>query len=218
LQKVDFDLYLITDRNQCGGEDLVRRVQRALRGGVRAVQLRDKDMSTRERYEVGQRLRAVTSDFGAKLFVNGDAALALALDADGVHLPQDGLPADVCRGLLGPDKLIGVSTHSMAEVVESEEKGADFVTFGPVYYTPSKAQYGEPVGVDALQLACAKVDLPVFALGGVGSPNIEEVVSAGASGAAMISAVLAASDPEATASEVAEALRKARSIAGSKKG
>jgi thiamine-phosphate pyrophosphorylase len=160
----------------------------------------------------------VTHDFGAKLLVNGDAALALALEADGVHLPQDGLPAVVCRGLLGPDMLIGVSTHSAAEAIEAEEKGADFVTFGPVYYTPSKAQYGEPVGVNALQLVCARIGLPVFALGGVGSPNIEEVVSAGASGAAMISAVLAASDPEAKASEIVESLGKARSAAASKKG
>ena len=218
MRKVDFDFYLITDRSQCGGEDLVDRVERALKGGVRAVQMREKDLTTRERFELGQRLRGLTSEFGAKLFVNGDAALALAIDADGVHLPQDGLPADVCRRLLGPDMLIGVSTHSQVEAVEAEEKGADFITFGPTYYTPSKAQYGEPVGVDSLRLVCAKVGLPVFALGGVGSSNIEEVVSAGAAGAAMISAVLAAPDPEVAASEVSETLREARSVASLKKG
>lgn len=211
MRQVDFDLYLITDRRQCGGEDMIARVERALRGGARAVQLREKDLSTRERFELGHRLRAVTSEFGAKLFVNGDAALARALGADGVHLPQDGLPADVCRGLLEPHMLVGVSTHSSAEAAEAEEMGADFITYGPVYYTASKAQYGPPVGVNSLRAVCAAAGLPVFALGGVGPSNIEEVVSAGASGAAMISAILAATDPEIAASESVEILREARS-------
>jgi thiamine-phosphate pyrophosphorylase len=218
LREVDFDFYLITDRTQCGGEDLVARVERALKGGVRAVQMREKDLTTRERFELGRRLRDVTIALEAKFFVNGDAALALALDADGVHLPQDSLPADVCRSVVGPDMLIGVSTHSRSEAAEAEEMGADFITFGPTYYTPSKAQYGEPVGVDSLRQVCAKVGLPVFALGGVGSSNIEQVVSAGAAGAAMISAVLAAPDPEAAASRISGALHEARSIASSKKG
>ena len=96
MRQVDFDLYVITDRRQC--DDIVACVEKALRGGARAVQLRDKDLFTRERFELGQKLRAVTSEFGAKLIVNGDCALALALGADGAHLPQDGLPADVARG------------------------------------------------------------------------------------------------------------------------
>lgn len=218
MRRVDFDLYLITDRNQCGGEDLIARVGRALRGGVRAVQLREKDLSTRERHELGQGLRAVTAGFGAKLFVNNDAALALAIGADGVHLPQDGLPADVCRGLLGPEMLIGVSTHSLAEATEAEEKGADFITFGPVYHTPSKARYGAPVGVDELRAVCGTLGSPVFALGGVGASNIDEVISAGAAGVSMISAVLVASEPEVAANEIIEKLHRARSAGSVRKG
>lgn len=208
MPQVDFDLYLITDRRQC--DDLVACVEKALKGGVRAVQLREKDQSTRERFELGRRLRASTSKFGVRLLVNGDASLARAIGADGVHLPQDGLPADVCRGLLGPDMLIGVSTHTLSEAADAEERGADFVTFGPVYYTPSKAQYGAPVGVDSLRAVCAHVELPVFALGGVTPSNIEEVISAGAEGMSTISAVLAAADPEAAASGIVEILQKAR--------
>ncbi len=216
MRQVDFDLYVITDRRQC--DDVVACVEKALRGGARAVQLRDKDLFTRERFELGQRLRAVTAKFGARLIVNGDAALALALDADGVHLPQDGLPADVARGLLGPDKLIGVSTHSPAEAAEAVERGADFITFGPVYHTPSKAQYGASVGVEALRTVCADVGLPVFALGGVTPSKIEEVVFAGATGVAMISAVLAVSDPEAAASGIVETMRQARLAESLKEG
>ena len=216
MRQVDFDLYVITDRRQC--DDLVVSVEKALRGGARAIQLRDKDLSTRERFELGEKLRAVTSEFGARLIVNGDSALALALGVDGVHLPQDGLPADVARGLLGPDKLIGVSTHSHAEAADAVERGADFITFGPVYHTPSKARYGAPVGVDKLRTICADVGVPVFALGGVSPERIEEIVFAGAAGVAMISAVLAVSDPEAAASGIVETLRKARPAASLKKG
>lgn len=211
MRQVDFDLYLITDRRQCAGGDLVAGVEKALRGGVRAVQLREKDITTRERFELGQKLRRLTSDFGAKLLVNGDAALALAVGADGVHLPQDGLPADVCRKLLGPEMLVGVSTHSAKEAKEAETKGADFITFGPVYHTASKAKYGPPVGIDSLRAVCAAAGLPVFALGGIGPSNVEEVISAGRAGVALISAVLAASEPQTAASEIAGCLREARS-------
>jgi thiamine-phosphate pyrophosphorylase len=216
LRQVDFDLYVITDRRQC--DDLIACVEKALRGGARAVQLRDKDLFTRERFELGKKLRTVTSEFGANLIINGDSALALALGADGVHLPQDGLPADVARGLLGPDKLIGVSTHSHAEAAEAVERGADFITFGPVYDTPSKAQYGAPVGVEELRVVCADAGVPVFALGGVKASKIEEVVFAGATGVAMISAALAVSDPEAAVSEFVETLRRARAAESLKKG
>jgi thiamine-phosphate pyrophosphorylase len=177
-------------------------VEQALRGGVRAVQMREKELSTRERFELGMRLRQTTNGFGARLFVNGDAALALAIGADGVHLPQDGLPADVCRRLVGPEMLIGVSTHTMEEALEAEEKGADFMTYGPVYYTPSKAQYGEPVGIESLRAVCGTVRLPVFALGGIKTDNVVDVLSAGAAGIAMISAILGESDIEQAASQL----------------
>jgi thiamine-phosphate pyrophosphorylase len=211
LPRVEFDMYLITDREQCRGEDLVARVERALNGGIRAVQLREKGLSTRERFELGQRLRRITLEFGARLLVNGDAALARAIGADGVHLPQDGLPADACRKVVGPDMLIGISTHSVSEAGEAEERGADFVTYGPVYCTPSKAKYGAPIGIDSLRAVCASASLPVFALGGVRLSNIDEVVSAGAAGVAMISAILAAADVESAVSEIAGCLRRAHS-------
>lgn len=216
MRQVDFELYLITDRHQCRG-DLLSGIEHALCGGVRAVQLREKDLPARERFELGLRLRELTARFNAKLLVNGDAALARAIEADGVHLPQDGLPVDVCRRVLKPNMLVAVSTHSIGEAKEAEERGADFLTYGPVYYTSSKAKYGPPVGLDSLQAACETVRIPVFALGGIQTTNIEEAVSAGAAGVAMISAILAASDIEAAALNIAGSFPKARSTALAKK-
>jgi thiamine-phosphate pyrophosphorylase len=210
LRQVDFDIYLITDRRLCGEKGLVSGIESALKGGVRAVQLREKDLSGRELYELGNEIRAVTAQYGAKLFVNGDAALAHAIGADGVHLPQDGLPPNVCRKALEPHMLIGVSTHGLAEAVEAEKQGADFITFGPVCYTESKAKYGPPVGVEALRSICEQSALPVFALGGVTASNAAEVMSCGASGVGAISAILAASDPEAAAFEILNKTRGAR--------
>jgi len=204
---VDFSLYLITDRRQCESRGLVSAVTEALRGGVRAVQLREKDLSTRERYRLAEELRAVTSDFNALLLINGDAALARAVKADGVHLPQDGLPVHACRRVLGPHMLIGVSTHSLAEAKDAEVRGADFITFGPVYHTPSKAQYGAPVGIDSLRSVCRITKLPVFGLGGISCSQIEEVMAAGAGGVALISAILAAQNIEEAASEFTRRLQ-----------
>ena len=210
MPQIDFDLYLITDRHQCRNEDLFACVEAALRGGVKAVQLREKDLSTRERFDLGSRLRHLTSEFGARLLVNGDAALARAIGADGVQVPQDGLPAGVCRELLESDMLLGVSTHTAEEAREAEGGGADFITYGPVYYTPSKAGYGPPVGTDSLRAVCSTVELPVLALGGIKSATIGDVISTGAHGVAMISAILAASDVESAASGMVEGLRRAR--------
>ncbi|GAB4335083.1 MAG: thiamine phosphate synthase [Candidatus Abyssubacteria bacterium] len=209
MPQVDFRLYLITDRHQCEPHGLLARIEAALHGGVDAVQLRDKDLSTRERYEIGMKLREMTTKHGARLFINNDAALARAIGADGVHLPQDGLPADVCRTVLEPHMLIGVSAHSLPEAQDAEARGADFITFGPVYHTPSKARYGPPVGLNALRETCTRLTLPVYALGGIKKTNTDEVISAGAAGIAMISAILAADEPDRAAAEMKAAIRLA---------
>lgn len=193
---VDFSLYLITDRRQVPGGDLFSAVRAALRGGVRAVQLREKDLSAGELLPLARDLRSLTREFGAKLLINDRIDLALAAEADGVHLGGHSLPVAEARALLGPTKLIGVSTHHLEEIAFAARDGADFVTFGPVWFTPSKAPYGAPVGLDALRQACAYAPLPVFALGGVNAANIPELLAAGCFRAACIGAILASPSPE----------------------
>ncbi len=190
-----FSLYLVTDRSLLGGWDpLLAALERALAGGADAVQLRERDLSAAELYPRAQEVRELTRRFGALLLINDRVDVALAVEADGVHLGGHSLPAAVVRKRFGRKLLVGVSTHNVAAVAAAAAD-ADFVTFGPVYATPSKAAYGPPLGVAALWDACRAVTLPVYALGGVTPGRRAEVLAAGAAGCAAISAVLGATDP-----------------------
>ncbi len=207
---IDFNLYLITDRKQVHGASLAAVIEEALKGGIKAVQLREKDLSGRDLYETAMEIRGLTSRYGAKLLINDRADIALAVDADGVHLGGGSVPVGVARRILGGQKLIGVSCHDRASALAAEKDGADFITFGPVYYTPSKASYGAPVGIAALKETAGILRIPVFALGGVKKENAHEVMASGARGIALISAVIAAQDPCGEAEELLSLLSSAK--------
>lgn len=198
----DFSLYLITDRHQSGGRPLTEVVRRALEGGVKAVQLREKDLSTAALYRLAEELRRLTEEFGARLIINDRLDIALAAGADGVHIGVNSLPVAAVRRLIGKGKIIGYSAHGLDEALRAQAEGADFVTFSPLYPTPSKAAYGEPCGVKKLADAAAALNIPVIALGGVSPANITEALSADIQGVAVISAVLAASDPRRAAASL----------------
>jgi thiamine-phosphate pyrophosphorylase len=208
LRSPNFDLYLVTDRNQTGGRDLLWVLERALEGGVRAVQLREKDLGGRELFVLAEKTKRLCERYQANLFVNDRVDVALGVDAEGVHLGGDSMPVRAARELLGAEKLIGVSTHSIKEAREAEQEKADFILFGPVYFTPSKAAYGEPQGLGRLKKVVEKISLPVYAIGGVKPENIAEVKAAGVRGVALISAVLSASDPRAATRRILETLAR----------
>jgi thiamine-phosphate pyrophosphorylase len=192
---VDFSLYLITDRNGCNDRDLGSAVEEALMGGVKAIQLREKDLSGRELFTLASKLRAITARCHARLIINDRVDIALAVAADGVHLGHGSMPIRETRRLLGSGKLIGVSCHNRQEALTAQEEGADFITFGPVFHTPSKAAYGDPVGLFELGKISHLLSLPVFALGGIKRNNAQQAMAAGVHGIAMISAILAADNP-----------------------
>jgi thiamine-phosphate pyrophosphorylase len=199
-KRIDFSLYLITDRNRvAAGHTLASAVEAALQGGVRAIQLREKDLTAAELLPLARQLRDLTRIHGARLLINDRVDVALAVGADGVHLGGQSLPAEVVRRLAGPDLLIGVSTHSSAEISLAADRGADFVTFGPVYPTPSKAAFGPPQGLQALSDACRASALPVFALGGITQERTAETMRTGVAGIALIGAILADPDPRSAA-------------------
>lgn len=197
---LDFSLYLITDRKQVAkGHTLLTAVESALKGGVKAVQLREKDLTDDELLPLALDLRKLTNCYKAKLLINDRVEVALSVKADGVHLGGHSLPTETVRQKVGSEMLIGVSTHSKEEIQQAASHGADFVTFGPVYPTPSKATYGPPQGVPALENACENSALPVFALGGITSARAKECLQAGARGVALISAIISSDDPEGAA-------------------
>ncbi len=190
---LDFTFYLITDRKQTK-RPLPEAVRLALEGGVRAIQLREKDLPIRELLSLAREIRAITKEFNAKLFINDRVDVAVAVDADGVHLGHESMPPEAVRKIVGRKMLVGVSTHTLAEARAAENGGADFITFGPVFDTPSKRQYGAPAGIEALRTVKQKAGVPVFGLGGIKPENLREVMNAGADGIAMISAVFGAVD------------------------
>ena len=197
--KVDFNLYLITDRNSTAGSPLVSVVRQALDGGVRAIQLREKDLNGRELFALAKGLRNITSEYGARLIINERLDIAMAVEADGVHLGAASLPVAEARRLLGKNRLIGYSAHSAEEACQAEAAGADFMTLGPVYFTPSKSEYGAPLGIGKLAEVTAMVSIPVFAIGGVKNSSIPETMAAGAAGIAVISAIIGTNDPKGAA-------------------
>jgi len=190
---------LITDGTAADGEADLPAVARAVAAGVGIVQLREKGLTDRPLLALARRLRAITHNHGALLLINGRVDICLLADGDGVHLPAAGLPTTVVRHLLGPDRRIGRSCHTLTEVQAAEADGTDYATFGPVYPTPSKAGYGAPPGPAALAAAVAATPLPLFALGGIDPPGLAEVAATGCHGVAAIRGLYAEGGPTAFA-------------------
>lgn len=187
-------LYVITDRAQAAGRSLDEVIRAALGGGAKVFQLREKDLEARELTALAERLLVLVRAEGGLLLVNDRVDVALAVGADGAHLTQRSLPPAVARRLLGRQRLLGVSCHSLAEAQEAQEGGADFVLLGPIFFTPSKAPYGAPLGLEVLRQIRPQIHLPLFGIGGINRTNRREVLSAGADGVAVISAVMGAPD------------------------
>lgn len=174
------------------------------------VQLREKRASTREIIELGQLLHRVTRKADVPLIVNDRLDVALALDAEGVHVGQDDMPAPMARTLIGPHRILGVSAGTVEEARRAEEQGADYLGVGDVFGTPSKPDAGEPIGVEGLRRIAEAVTIPVVGIGGITVENVALVINAGAAGVAVISAVVGGSDPAAAARQLIEAIRRSR--------
>lgn len=201
-------LCVILDRRAAGRRDLLDVLQRAAAGGTRFFQYRAKGLATGEAWREAERLRRAADACGALFVVNDRCDLALAVEADGVHLGQADLPIHAARALLGPDRLIGASTHSAEQVLAATREGADYLGFGPIFETGTKPDHEPPVGPEGLRKVRPLTDLPLLAIGGIGLDRVGDVMACGADGVAVISAVLGAPDVEAAVRAFLAILRR----------
>lgn len=190
-------LYLVTDSGiaQQAGHTLPFVVEEACRAGVRWVQLREKDLSTRAFVELGIALKRITQAYGAKLIINDRVDIALAVDADGVHVGQDDMPYQLVRSLIGPDKVIGLSINSMAELEAAKGADLDYLGIATIFPTGTKTDTSSLLGLDGLRAICQQTRLPTFAIGGINATNIQSIRQTGASGAAVVSAICGQPSP-----------------------
>ena len=186
-QGLDFlRVYLITDRKRIGKDQFLNAIEKAWQGGVRALQILEKDLSPNDLLALALEVKVLTQRYNAKLFINDRADIAAMAGADGVHLTEASVQASEIKNKFS-DLIVGVSTHSIEGARLAETQGADFITFSPIYETPSKASYGPPQGLDPLRQVSQAVRLPVLALGGITLHRVSECLEQGAFGVAVIS-------------------------------
>ena len=192
-------LCVVTDRALCAGRDLADVVEAAALGGATMVQLREKQGSTRAFLRDAAAVKARLAGCGVLLIVNDRIDIALAIDADGVHVGQSDMPVAVARRLLGPEKLIGLSITNADQIRREDAAQADYLGIGPLYPQATKADASTPLGVEGFRRLRAMTPLPVLAIGGLKPDNSAPVIEAGADGLAVVSAIMGAADPRAAA-------------------
>jgi thiamine-phosphate pyrophosphorylase len=192
---IDYRLYLATDRGYLGKRDLSGFVREAVEAGVTLVQLREKDCSGATFYSTAVALRRLTRELGIGLIVNDRVDIALACEADGIHVGRQDLPLPRVRGLVGPSCTVGYSVHTPADLAYAEANGADYVGVGPVFPTGTKTDAEAPLGLDGLQRIVSQAAVPCVAIGGSGLENAASVYRTGVAGVCVISAVWCAPDP-----------------------
>ncbi|MFQ6001328.1 MAG: thiamine phosphate synthase [Anaerolineae bacterium] len=206
---MDWTLYVITDAKLSRGRSHLEVAQAAIEGGASIIQFREKEMTTRELVETARRLKELTNENGVPFIVNDRLDVALAVEADGVHVGQDDMPAALARQLMGR-KIVGVSATTVEEALQAQADGADYLGVGPIYPTGTKPDAVPPIGLEGLAQIVQAVEIPVVAIGGISEENAAEVIACGADGVAVISAVVSAPDIVTAARRLRETVEAAR--------
>lgn len=203
----DFHLYVITGEQFHPGRSYLEVIEEAIQGGADIIQLREKNKTKKELLHMARALRELTRRYDVPLIINDHLDLALAVDADGVHLGQDDLPLVEARKILGPDKIIGISTHALEEALQAEKDGADYIGVGPVFPTKSKVDVVDPVGLSYVEEVAEHISIPFVAIGGIKLHNLDSVLASGARRIAVISAIVGAERVRETAAAFSQRIR-----------
>ncbi len=204
---VDYTLYLVTDRDLMSTPTLEEAVEQAIRGGVTLVQLREKHASSLEFYQIALRVKKITDSYNVPLIINDRVDVALAVDADGVHVGQSDLPAARVREILGPDKILGVSASSLKEALKAVEDGADYLGVGAMFATGTKTD-ADITTIEELKRIRQAVSVPIVVIGGINKQTLPLFAGTGIDGIAVVSAIIAAADVEKAARELKELFKQ----------
>jgi thiamine-phosphate pyrophosphorylase len=208
MKSFDLSLYLVTDRDLSLGRPLEFIVEEAVKGGVTMVQLREKNCNSKEFYELGIRLKKLLRAYNIPLIVNDRLDIALAIDADGLHIGQSDLPWDVARRLLGKDKILGVSVETMQQAEESNDLDVDYIGISPVFGTPTKTDTLKPFGLNGVKSVSSITRHPNVAIGGINMQNAAQIMDHGANGIAVVSAISSAENPRLAAELLKNEIKK----------
>ena len=207
MKNVDYTLYLVTDRDVLRGRDLIKCIEDSILGGVTLVQLREKNVTSREFYEIAIKVKEVTSRYNIPLIINDRLDIALAIDADGLHIGQKDLPASVARKILGKDKILGVSAATLQESLKAEKDGADYLGVGAVFSTSTKKDTRD-VSYETLSSITSSVNIPVVAIGGINEKNVTKLKESNIDGIAVISCILGKEDVKGAAEKMLDRFKE----------
>lgn len=207
---VDYSVYLVTDRDLARGRTTLEIVAAAIRGGVSCIQLREKTCSTGEFIDEALAIRSLLARHEIPLIINDRVDVALAVKADGIHLGQKDMPCSMARQLIPESMIVGISVESLDDAIAAQKDGADYLGVSPIYPTPTKTDTAQALGLEGLRSIRSEVDLPLVGIGGLNADNAAAVIYNGADGVAVVSAIVAADDPEAATRDLIEIVRLAK--------
>jgi thiamine-phosphate pyrophosphorylase len=195
MKPIDYSLYLVTDRPLCMGRSLEEVIEAAVAGGVSVVQLREKDASTREFYEVARRVKAFLAPRTIPLIINDRLDIALAVEAEGLHIGQSDMPYAIARKLMGPDAIIGLSVENVDDAIQANDWDVDYLGLSPIFSTPTKTDIHHQLGLEGIRAIKAISRHTLVAIGGINASNTAEIIAAGVDGVSVVSAICSAPDP-----------------------
>lgn len=206
----DLSLYLVTDRSLSLGRSLVEVVEEAVKGGVTMVQLREKDCSSLEFYQEATALKRLLKPYKIPLIINDRLDIALACDAEGLHIGQSDLPFSIARQLLGENKIIGLSVECLKDAQEANKLDVDYIGISPVFSTPTKTDTAMAVGIEGVRKITLQSVHPAVGIGGINKNNAEDIIKAGAEGISVVSAIMSAHEPSRSAQELLTIVKQSK--------